>query len=252
MKEQLKTSWESSAKWYDDVVGKEGHYYHQNVILPNLLENLKGKKIHLLDLCCGQGILSRALPKHVEYVGVDISPSLIQSAKSRAKNPKHKFLVSDATKKLPLPKAEFTDVVCILALQNIQDPLLALKNAADHLKNSGRLHLVLNHPCFRIPRQSHWGIDEPKKLQYRRIDSYLSEQKIPIQTHPGKKGVKTYSFHHSLSAYSKMLFEAGFVIEELDEWVSDKKSTGGRARMENRARKEFPLFLSLMCRKTNF
>jgi hypothetical protein len=34
--------------------------------------------------------------------------------------------------------------------------------------------LLLTHPCFRVPRQSGWGWDEQRKLQYRRVDRYLT------------------------------------------------------------------------------
>ncbi len=254
MAKQLKTSWENSAKWYDDTVGEKGHYYHEHVIFPRLLEMMELKnspELKLLDLACGQGILSRQLPPKMGYVGVDLAKSLIQAAKARTKSPHHKFFTHDVSKKITLPAKDFSHATIILALQNIEHPVEVLKNAAGHLKQNGKLFIVLNHPCFRIPRQTHWGFDDQKKLQYRRLDSYLSSQKIPIQTHPGKKNsAKTLSFHHPISAYTKWLREAGFVVTEMEEWVSDKKSTGGRARMENRARKEFPLFLTLACQKT--
>jgi len=253
MAKQSKTSWESSASWYDDTVGQKGHYYHEHVILPKLIELMDLKKgDQLLDLACGQGILSRVIPKYIKYSGVDIAKTLIEAAKKRCLNPLHSFLAQDATKPIPILKNAFTHATIILALQNIEDPLSVLKNAKAHLAKGGSLFLVLNHPCFRIPRQSHWGIDEKKKLQYRRMDSYLSMQKIPIQMHPGqmhseKKQEQTWSFHHSLSDLTHMLFDAGFVISKIEEWASDKKSTGGKARMENRARKEFPLFMTLVC-----
>ncbi|MFS8563077.1 MAG: hypothetical protein LVR00_01585 [Rhabdochlamydiaceae bacterium] len=126
-----------------------------------------------------------------------------------------------------------------------------MKNAHLLLKPQGKLLIVLNHPCFRIPRQSSWGVDEPKKLQYRRIDRYLSPLKIPIQTHPGKQhdSQETWSFHHPLSDYTRWLQEAGFTIEIIEEWISDKTSTGGHAKMENRSRAEFPLFLAILACK---
>jgi hypothetical protein len=134
-------------------------------------------------------------------------------------------------------------------MENIQG---ALRNAQQHLKKNGKLLIILNHPCFRIPRQSHWGVDLKSKIQYRRMDLYMSEAKIPIQTNPSKSASSalTYSYHHSLSDYSKLLKAEGFCIDEIQEWCSDKQSEGGAARMENRARKEFPLFLALIAINT--
>jgi len=42
------------------------------------------------------------------------------------------------------------------------------------------LVIVLNHPCFRIPRQSGWGIDEKNKLQFRKVIKYMSPMEIPL------------------------------------------------------------------------
>lgn len=246
------SSWEESAGWYDQVVGEKGHYYHQQVILPNLIRLLDLKKSgqYILDLACGQGILERHIPKEVGYLGIDVSPALIKQAKNRVQASQHAFLVQDLMGALNLPKKDYTAAVCILAIQNMEQPLQLFKNASSHLQKKGQLVLVLNHPCFRIPRQSSWGIDEQKKIQYRRIDHYLSTMKIPIQTHPGgQKELQTWSYHFSLSSYSQWLFEAGFTIETMEEWCSDKVSTGKYATMENRSRKEIPLFLTIVARK---
>jgi ubiquinone/menaquinone biosynthesis C-methylase UbiE len=218
-------------------------------VLPNSLRllNLKAEN-SLLDLGCGQGVLERSLPRGVRYAGVDASSSLIQSARKKSKQP---FYIADITQPLPIKEAPFTHATLILVTQNLEHPQAAFKNAYDHLKPQGKLLIVMNHPCFRIPRQSSWGVDEPKKLQYRRVDLYMSSLKIPIQTHPGKKedSSLTWSFHHPLSFYFKALSETGFVIQTVEEWISDKKSTGGKASMENRSRKEFPLFLALLATK---
>ncbi len=245
------SSWESVEKWYGALVGKEGHYYHKNVILPRLIPllNLKSDST-LLDLACGQGILARHIPKEIAYQGIDLSPSLIQEAKKGAQK-NRLFSVGDICKPLPIKGALFSHATILLALQNVSHPEKALENAAKHLKPGGTLVMVLNHPCFRIPRQSHWGIDEEKKIQYRRLDRYLTPLKIPIQAHPSQRGKSptTLSFHRSLSEYSRYLAEAGFAISLLEEWTSDKKSTGRAAKMENRARAEFPLFLAFKCQK---
>ena len=36
-----------------------------------------------------------------------------------------------------------------------------------------------------------------------------------------------------------------------EEWISDKRSMGKRAGMENRAREEFPLFLAILAKKSS-
>lgn len=246
----MKTSWDEVEKWYGGIVGSAGHLYHREVILPALLPLLALKEnSSLLDLGCGQGFLSSLIPPSCSYVGVDLSDGLIKQA---PKSKRATFLVADATKPLPLGDKKFTHAVFVLSLQNMERPDLAIKNAASHLVEGGTLAMVLNHPCFRIPRQSSWGIDEGKKLQYRRVDSYLSSLKIPIEMQPGKeRSATTWSFHFPMSAYMHFLKEAGCAMTDMQEWTSHKKSTGKAAKMENRARDEFPLFLTIVAKKVS-
>lgn len=241
------SSWDDAASWYKEAVGEKGHYYHQAIVIPKLLKMLKLKKEEsLLDLGCGQGVFARSLPKEIFYVGVDLSKKLIQEAKKMTR-PECSFYVKDATKPLLLEKKDFDAALFLLSLQNMKEGSLAIAQAKEHLRPGGRLVLVLNHPCFRIPRQSSWEIDPNTKIQYRRINRYSSPMEIPIQVHPGqgKSSELTYSFHHSLEEITSWLFKNHFVIDQIEEWCSDKVSTGSKARMENLARKEFPLFLTI-------
>src|SRR3990167_3785971 len=241
-------SWDSSEKWYTDCVGEKGHYYHQAIVLPAALRLLSLKKGSLLDLGCGQGVLARHIPKETDYWGIDESKELIASAKKLTHRDRTEFLVGDVAKEIPLEKKDFDFACFILSLQNMEAPDLAIQTARKHLKKGGKLLIVLNHPFFRIPRQSSWGEDAPKKLRYRRIDSYMSAQKIPIQTNPGRgaKSSTTFTYHRPISAYTSFLVKAGFSIQAIEEWCSDKKSEGPKARMEDRARKEFPLFMAIL------
>lgn len=252
------TSWQPVATWYNKITGEGGHYYHEHVVIPGVLRLLSlspKSPQRVLDIACGNGVLGRAIPKDIEYTGVDIAPSLIAEAKKTDHGHNHKYIVADVTKPLPLRSLgeggpTFTHAAIILSLQNTQNPLNFLKNTSEALISGGKLIIVLNHPAFRIPRQSSWGIDSGTKMQYRRIDKYMSPMEIPITAHPGERfSAQTLSYHHSISDYSKMLKEAGFVIELIEEWTSDKESIGRNSKMENRARNEFPLFMTIVAKK---
>ena len=245
------TSWQKVAPWYNKLVGSEGQYYHQHVVLPGSIKLLDLQPTsNLLDLGCGQGILARSVPEVSHYLGLDTSATLIEEARKLNKNEKYLFQVRNVARTILGAQSTFTHAAIILALQNMSDPAIALENAAKYLVKGGTLLIVLNHPCFRIPRQSGWGIDEQTKIQYRWINRYNSPLKIPITTHPGQSdsGV-TWSFHFSLHEYMQMLRKTGFAITNLEEWSSDKESVGKAAKMENRSRSEFPLFLALVCKK---
>ncbi len=251
--QQQATSWQKVAPWYNNLVGVDGHYYHKQVVLPGLLRLLDLKSdCSLLDLGCGQGVVSRVIPEIARYVGVDKAASLIDAAKNNNKNARHTFAVADVTRPLPKIDPGFSHCCVVLALQNMEKPEGVFDNLAQLLQMGGEVVIVLNHPVFRIPRQSGWGIDEKTKQQHRWINRYLSPLRIPITMNPGKKDSQTtWSFHRPLQDYISMLTNAGFIITGLEEWVSDKESEGKAAKMENRARSEFPLFLTLVAKKVS-
>lgn len=240
-------SWQKVGKWYGKITEGEGHYYHRNVIIPRVLEllNLKPNS-KVLDMGCGSGILGRSIDKNINYVGVDLSPSLIKDAIRQDNNPNHKYLINDASK-LEIKENDFSDSIFILSLQNMKSAEMAIKNAISKLKTGGKLLLVLNHPAFRIPRQSSWQIDNGNKTEYRRINKYMSNMEIPINMNPSDRNSEfTWSYHYPISKITDMLNNNGLLIAKIEEWNSDKTSVGAASKMENAARSEFPLFMAIV------
>ncbi|MDP3064532.1 MAG: class I SAM-dependent methyltransferase [Chloroflexota bacterium] len=239
--------WDQAAGWYDSLLGERGSFYHQNVAIPGALALLDAQPRHqVLDLGCGQGVFSRALAERGAAVtGVDASEPLVRIARQRSRD--IRYHVGDARKLDFLPSGSFDAVACLLALQNMEPIEPVLAECARVLRPGGRLVIVVNHPCFRVPRQSGWGWDEERKLQYRRVDRYLTDLKVPIQTHPGDAPRQvTWTYHHPLSGYVRALAAAGLYVDALEEWASPKTSQPGeRAQAENAARQEIPLFLAL-------
>lgn len=246
------TSWGGVADWYDRLLTDNKDTYQREVILPHLLRLMAirhGETV--LDLACGQGFFTASfLREGAKVVGADIAPELVALAKKNL--PKEARLHVAASHDVRQVASETMDkVVIILAIQNIEDVKGTLAECARVLKPGGVLHLVMNHPAFRVPKRSAWGWDKDG-TQYRRIDGYLTETKEKIEMHPGgKPGTLTLSFHRPLQFYAKALVRAGFALTDMEEWISHKKSDSGpRAPAENKARKEIPLFLYLQAKKT--
>lgn len=249
MKSTSKTSWENVSQWYNSIVSDKGHYYHKELIFPKLLKLLQTKKQNqsLLDLGCGNGVLRKILPKNYSYHGVDISKSLLKKAPTSSKDTQ--FSNFDICQPFNLEKTDFTHAVMLLSFQNLKEPLNALLNTKKHLKQGGLLYLIINHPCFRVPRQSSWGNDKKQKIQYRKVQKYMSSLEVPITTNPSQENSsQTYSYHHSLSDISSYLTQSGFAIHSIDEWTSNKISEGTFAKQENVARKEIPLFMLIVAK----
>jgi ubiquinone/menaquinone biosynthesis C-methylase UbiE len=251
---QKDTSWENVAGWYDKLLEGDGTY-QKELILPNLLRLMDiARDDAVLDLACGQGFFAREFAKKgAAVVGADSSKALIAIAQGNQEKigagASFHLATADA---LPFIKTATIDKAAIvLALQNIENTNAVLKECARVIKKGGGLYIVLNHPAFRVPKESSWGWDEKTKVQYRRIDKYLSESKVEIQMHPGDKhGQVTTSFHRPLQYYFKAFNKAGFAVQLMEEWNSHKKSQDGpRAVPEDVARKEIPLFLCLVAVK---
>ena len=260
-----KTSWGNVADWYDGLLEKSEDSYQEKVIMPNLLRIVDPKPgIKILDVACGQGYFSRAFHNNgAQVVGCDISQELVGLARNHS--PKEiTYHIASADNLAFLDKSQTFDVVTIvLAIQNIKEMRTSFAEASRALKPGGRLVLVMNHPAFRIPQSSSWQWDEKSKAQYRRIDAYMTDNQIKIDMNPGEKGkaqgargkaqnasIQTVSFHRPLQSYFKAMNSAGFAVTRLEEWISHKQSQEGpRADAEDRARKEFPLFMCVEGRK---
>jgi 23S rRNA-/tRNA-specific pseudouridylate synthase/ubiquinone/menaquinone biosynthesis C-methylase UbiE len=261
-------SWDHVASWYDDLLEERGSDHHERVILPGVLRLLGAKSgERVLDLACGQGILSKRLAGlGVRVVGVDASPKLIAAA-SRAvsregEGPAPEFMVGDARDLPAVVAGPFDAAACVMALMNIEPLEPVLRGVASLLKPGGACVAVVLHPAFRAPGQTSWEWDRappargdrrtrgPAK-QFRRVDGYLTPAQREIVMNPGAAAagdprVTTITYHRPIQHYVRAFVEAGLRITALEEWPSARTSQPGpRAAEENRARREIPLFLAI-------
>src|SRR3989344_1371365 len=206
----MNTSWDKQAEWYNNLLSQNPDSYQERVIKPNLIRLMaikSGEKV--LDLACGNGFFSVVFQKAgAEVIGIDSAPKLIEMAK---KNKGIDFQVNSADKLSNIADRSIDQIACVMAIQNIENVKGVLAEAKRVLKPNGKLHIIMSHPSFRVPKQSSWEWDEKNKIQYRRIDKYLSESKVQIQMHPGDNPEeKTITFHRPLQYYFKLFKNAGF------------------------------------------
>lgn len=258
------TSWQHVAGWYDQLHAEKRSDHYDRTIIPGtvrLVSPQPGERV--LDVACGQGVVTRALAAAMtdagggRIIGVDAAAALVAAAKAHAPEGERpaavEYHVADARalRTLPLEPADFDAAACVMALTNI-DPLEpVLRAVADLLKPGGRFIAVLSHPAFRIPKQTAWGWDQKAQKQFRRVDAYLSPGQTSIQMNPGEAAsgaapVTTWTFHRPLSAYVNALASVGLRLDRLEEWAGQRVSEPGpRAEEENRIRREIPLFVAL-------
>jgi ubiquinone/menaquinone biosynthesis C-methylase UbiE len=247
------TSWGKEAKWYDKLLEENADTFQSKVILPNLVRILNPKPSDtVVELGCGQGFFSRVIAKSgARVIGVDIGKELIEIAEARAdkegissRNISFYTASADNTKVVVDKSADA--VIVILALQNMKNLQGVISEIKRITKRDARVILVLNHPTFRVIKNSDWGFDEATKTQYRKVSKYLSQFEVDIDMHPGDKSINTTtkSFHRSLQDYMKVFAKEGFAITRLEEWISHRESQKGpRQLAEDTARKEIPMFM---------
>lgn len=245
------TLWDQASRWYDSLVGGQGTDFQKNIIMPGVFRLLAvTKKDRVLDLACGQGVFSRYLShKGIQVEGLDSSEELLRFARTRSGS-SVRYHTGDADDAKNFEEDRFDGIACLMAIQNIEKMDMLFKSAAHWLKPDKCFVMVMTHPCFRIPRQTHWGWDEEKKLEYRRVDHYMTETNIPILTPPFADSKSfTLTYHRPMQSYISALVKAGFCVDAMEEWISNKNSLPGkRSKAENQARKEIPLFLALRAR----
>jgi SAM-dependent methyltransferase len=234
-------------------MGVEGSEHHREVAVPTLLSLLAPQPgENILDIGCGQGVLAPyVVEAGARYTGIDASPRLLDIARRRH-GKQGRFLLGDACDLEAvqgLLEGSYDGATFLLSIQDM-DPLeRVLASAAWALKPGGRLVALLTHPAFRVPRQSGWGWDEGRKLQYRRVDRYLTPLPVPMKSIDGSR--PTRSFHRPVSAYVNGLAACGLAVDSMLEVPAHrvKSPRAGDDKAAELARREIPLFLALRARK---
>jgi SAM-dependent methyltransferase len=157
-------------------------------------------------------------------------------------------VIADACQPGNWADASHDAAACLMAVHDVPDVAALFSNIAGALKPGGRAVMVFMHPCFRIPRQTHWGWDGDQKIQYRRIDSYGTPLEIPVTTHPGKGTGEQTAFHHRpLAQLLTSLGKCGLAVTACEELFSHRRSqaSGPFSKAEHRAAEEIPVFMAL-------
>ncbi len=95
------------------------------------------------DLACGTGSAAAAMAPHVRRViGVDQSAAMLKAARRRTAGVRNVELRRGSLEALPLDSVSCDAALLLLALTYVEDPTLALREAARILRSGGRLAVV--------------------------------------------------------------------------------------------------------------
>lgn len=220
--------WDEIAEYWDDYMGEKSNQFHRELIRPYteaLLNPLEGQTI--LDIACGNGNFSRRLAEiGANIIAFDYSPKMIERAKLRSVQhvDRIEYKVMDATKYddlLFLGTGAFDSAVANMAFMDIADLVPLVQALKKLVKPAGAVVFSITHPCFQSPAMR--KIYETEE-QNGEIISRSSIQIFHYQTPQpyqaiGIKGQSTphLMFHRSLSYYCQLFFQAGFILDGIEE-----------------------------------
>jgi 2-polyprenyl-3-methyl-5-hydroxy-6-metoxy-1,4-benzoquinol methylase len=217
-------AWDTNAKFWDQRMA-EGNAFFKTLLWPaveRLLRPVPGDR--LLDVACGNGLTSRRLAHAgARVIAFDFSAPMIDLAKKRS-DTDIDYRILDGTNSealLNLGAEAFDGALCNMALMDMADINPLMHALVTLLRPNGRFVFSALHPCFNNPATVQMGELEDREgdfvttysvkisrylTPYTQVGLAMREQPIP---HP--------YFHRPLSALLAPAFEAGLVLDAMEE-----------------------------------
>ena len=195
----MMAAYDPIADWYAAQVRSGSlRRFHDNLArrLLEIAGDVSGKRV--LDAGCGEGHVARLFASHgAEVVAVDISPRLLDLARSLEAQDPHEieFIEADLAKGLPCHRGAFDLATANMMLDDCEDLAGVLGAITDTLKPTGRLLLSLNNPYAIITRG--------------KVDDYFAS------------GPLTQTF-----GTERAEFEVPFHYRTFEEWVTAFRQAG--------------------------
>lgn len=148
MTNKIKETFNNEASEYDFTSRAVNIYFDESLeeVVKNILvEGTNGKKLKILDVCCGTGILTKKVAKllpDAEFVGVDFSIEMLKIAKERLTEYNFTHKVCDICDNKEMENLEDFDlIISSYGLHNIhglKQKRQAYNNILCHLKSGGQ------------------------------------------------------------------------------------------------------------------
>jgi 2-polyprenyl-3-methyl-5-hydroxy-6-metoxy-1,4-benzoquinol methylase len=230
-----RTAWQTNARFWDERMADGNDFFNELVwpAVERLLQPRAGDR--LLDVACGNGLTSRRLAQaDAHVVAVDFAEEMINLARARPDSPRVEYRVVDATDAAALEAlgaGAFDGALCNMALMDMAEARPLMTALASLLRPAGRFVFSVMHPCFNNPSGVQMG-----ELQDRegalvttysvKISRYLTPFTQVGLAIAGQPVPHPY-FHRPLHVLLGAGFEAGFVLDALEERAFPPQNAGG-------------------------
>jgi 2-polyprenyl-3-methyl-5-hydroxy-6-metoxy-1,4-benzoquinol methylase len=237
--EETREAWNLNAAFWDERMA-EGNDFVQVLLWPateRLLDLRPGERV--LDIACGNGLTSRRLvAMGADVVAFDFAENLIARARQRttghaAQIEYHVLDATDEAALLALGEGRFDAALCQMALFDMAqiDPLMHA--LARLLRPGGRWVFSVIHPCFNNPHMAHVAETEDREddivtLYSVKISGYITPTIARGAAIAGQPAPQLY-FHRPLQVLLGTAFDAGFVLDGLEERAFPPDHPPGRS-----------------------
>lgn len=181
-----------------------------------------------LDIGCGEGRVSRDLAaRGHRVVGVDSAQTLIEAA--RAEDAASEYVLTDAAS-LPFGDESFDLATAYNSLMDIDDMESAVREAWRVLRPGSRFVACVTHPVNDAGRFEPDDVGGPFL-----IDNYRGQRRYDETFERYDSVLRFVGWCYPLEGYTRLLEEAGFLIEafreppfpqtRLDEWPRGERRT---------------------------
>ena len=240
LNEETRNIWNTNAEFWDARFG-EGNDFQNLLIGPateRLLDLQPGELV--LGAACGNGAFSRRMAQlGAHVVAFDFSERFLACARERTAQhiDRIEYKLIDATDEdqlLVLGRGCFDAAVCTMALMDMAaiDPLMSALGQL--LRPGGRFVFSVLHPCFNSSEGLRKVITEED-----RAGSIETVYAVQVSTYAEACTIKgvgmigqpvaQYYFHRPMHLLFGACFEAGFVLDGLEEPAFGPEAVGNRA-----------------------
>lgn len=156
----------------------------------------------ICDVGCGDGICDYEMAKKgVDAVGLDMTQSRISYARSLAKNASVTFIVGSA-EDLPFRESSFDKMICVSAIEHIEDDEAVLNEMNRVLRGNGTL--IITTDAFKYPSsRTRKYLEEQHHSKYK-VKKCFSAEELTIKLK--KSGFKVQESRYFCNSWMSAFF----------------------------------------------